>query len=176
VLDPILGASLATDLFDLDVPVLEKVLRAFLVFAFLVIALRLAGKREIGEINVLDLVVLLLVSNVLQNAMIGDDNSVTGGVIGAVTLFAANYLFVRFVFYNRTARRVLEGSPTILAEDGKPIPQALRRQAISEEELQSAALEHGFSGLEDTSLIVLEPNGHLAVMGPRGAERWREHR
>jgi uncharacterized membrane protein YcaP (DUF421 family) len=167
------AASLIADLFALSVSPLEKVLRAFLVFAFLVVALRLGGKRELGQINVLDLAVLLLVSNVLQNAMIGNDNSLTGGVIGAATLFAANYLFVRLTFRSTRARRLLEGRPRVLLERGRPLRDALRREAITDEELRAAALERGFDDLDEVELIVLQTNGHLAVMGREAAQRWR---
>jgi hypothetical protein len=102
-------ASTWRDMFSLPLPVGEKVLRSLLVFVFLVIALRLGGKREIGQITTLDLVVLLLVSNVLQNAMIGNDNSVIGGLIGAATLLGANFLLVRVTFNSSRARAVIEG-------------------------------------------------------------------
>jgi uncharacterized membrane protein YcaP (DUF421 family) len=172
VLD-VFAASLSHDLFVPDVSLLEKSVRAFLVFVFLVAALRLGGKRELGQINVLDLAVLLLVSNALQNAMIGPDNSLIGGIVGATTLFLANYLFVRLVFRSRTARHLLEGSPRVLVEHGRVLRAALRREAISEQELQSAALERGFGRLEDVDLMVLEPNGHLAIMKTEMAREWR---
>ncbi len=164
--------SLVSDLFDLNVSVLEKVLRALLVFGFLVIALRLGGKRELGQINVLDLAVLLLVSNVLQNAMIGNDNSLTGGAIGAATLFGANYLFVRLTFRSARVRRLLEGRPRVLLDHGQTRRDALKREAITQSELRSAAREHGFAELGDVELIVLETNGHLAVMGADVAAQW----
>jgi uncharacterized membrane protein YcaP (DUF421 family) len=161
------------DLFVPQIPLLEKVLRSLLVFVFLVAALRLGGKRELGQINVLDLAVLLLVSNALQNAMIGADNSLIGGVVGASTLFAANYVFVRVVTRSRRASRILEGAPTVLLEHGRLLPRALRSEAITEGELRSAAAERGFADLSAVDLIVLEPNGHLAIMGPDAAGAWR---
>jgi uncharacterized membrane protein YcaP (DUF421 family) len=169
----VLIASLADDLFVPQVSLLEKVLRAFLVFVFLVVALRLGGKRELGQINVLDLAVLLLVSNVLQNAMIGADDSLVGGVVGATTLLAANYVFARLVFRSRRASRILEGTPTVLLEHGRLHKRALRSEAITVEELHAAALERGFGELSDVDLIVLEPNGHLAIMGREAAGAWR---
>lgn len=170
----LLAASLLEDLFVPQVSLLEKVVRAFLVFAFLVAALRLGGKRELGQINVLDLAVLLLASNALQNAMIGADNSLIGGVVGAATLFLANYVFVRVVFRSRRASRILEGMPTVLLEHGHVLGRALRSEAITEDELHAAALERGFAELGDVDLIVLEPNGHLAIMGREAAGAWRE--
>jgi uncharacterized membrane protein YcaP (DUF421 family) len=167
-------SSLAHDLFVPQVSLLEKVVRAALVFVFLVAALRLGGKRELGQINVLDLAVLLLASNALQNAMIGPDNSLIGGVVGASTLFLANYGFVRLVFRSRRASRILEGTPTVLLEHGRVVKRALRSEAITADELRSAALERGFSRLADVDLIVLEPNGHMAIMGREAAGAWRE--
>jgi uncharacterized membrane protein YcaP (DUF421 family) len=169
-----LAASLFEDLFVPQVSLLEKMLRAFLVFAFLVVALRLGGKRELGQINVLDLAVLLLASNALQNAMIGADNSLVGGVVGATTLFVANYAFVRLVFASRRASRILEGTPTVLLEHGRVIGRALRSEAITEDELRAAALERGFRRLADVDLAVLQPNGHIAIMGAETAGAWRE--
>jgi uncharacterized membrane protein YcaP (DUF421 family) len=170
----LLAASLLEDLFVPQISLLEKVLRAFLVFAFLVAALRLGGKRELGQIKVLDLAVLLLASNALQNAMIGADNSLIGGVVGAATLFLANYVFVRVVFTSRRASRILEGTPAVLLEHGRVLARALRSEAITEDELHAAALERGFGRLADVDLIVLEPNGHLAIMGREAAGAWRE--
>jgi uncharacterized membrane protein YcaP (DUF421 family) len=167
-------ASLGDNLFHLHLGIEEKVLRSLLVFVFLVFALRIGGKRELAQLNVLDLAVLLLASNALQNAMIGDDNSVTGGVIGATALFAANYGFVRLTYRNRLARRVLEGEPLILLDDGELKQDAMEREAISETELLGAALDRGFDDLDDVGLIVLETNGHMAVLDKRHAERWHQ--
>jgi uncharacterized membrane protein YcaP (DUF421 family) len=170
------AASLLSDLFDLGVSPEEKVLRSLLVFAFLVVALRLGGKRELAQINVLDLAVLLLVSNALQNAMIGSDNSLLGGVLGASTLFAANYAFVRLTFRSARARRLLEGSPRVLLEDGRVLGPALRREAMTRGELSSIVREHGFETFDEVALVVLEANGHIAVMGSEAAHRWRDER
>jgi uncharacterized membrane protein YcaP (DUF421 family) len=169
-------ASTWSDLFVPEVSLGEKMLRSLLVFVFLVVALRLGGKRELGQLNILDLAVLLLVSNALQNAMIGADNSLVGGVVGAATLFALNYVFVRLTFRSARARRVLEGMPRVLLEHGQVDFDALRREAIPLEELGSAARERGFERLGDVELIVLEPNGHLAIMGGEAAGHWRERR
>jgi uncharacterized membrane protein YcaP (DUF421 family) len=159
------SAALLSDLFDLDLPVTEKVARSLLVFAFLVLALRLAGKREVGQLNVLDMVVLLLVSNALQNAMIGEDSSLIGGIIGASALFGANYFFVRLTYRSDRARTLLEGRPTTLFEDGHVVEQNLRREAIRTRELLSIVRERGFSGFGEVERIELEPNGHLVIAG-----------
>lgn len=147
--------------------------RPLVVFAFLVLALRLGGKRELAQASVLDLAVLLIVSEALQNAIIGSDTSVAGGLVAAGTLFAANYLFARLTYHSRRARRLLEGTPRVLVEDGRPLPDACRRETITEDELRSIVREAGFERLEDVALVVLEPNGHISVMGPHAAEHWR---
>src|SRR6266849_2451920 len=107
-----------TDMFILTLPLLEKILRPIFVYAFLVIGLRLAGKRELAQLNPFDLVVLLTLSNTVQNAIIGEDNSVTGGLIGATSLLAINYLVVRFLYGHERLDRLIEGDSTVLIENG----------------------------------------------------------
>jgi uncharacterized membrane protein YcaP (DUF421 family) len=166
-------ASLGGTLFHLRLGLDEKILRSLLVFIFLVIALRLGGKRELAQINVLDLAVLLLASNALQNALIGNDSTVTGGVIGAGTLFAANYAFVHLTYRSARARRILEGSPSILLRNGEPDRRVMRREAITETELADIALQHGFSDLQKVGLIVIETSGQFVCLGPEQAKRLR---
>jgi uncharacterized membrane protein YcaP (DUF421 family) len=165
--------ALGNDVFDPGIGLDEKVLRSLLVFVFLVVALRLAGKRELGQLNVLDLAVLFLVSNALQNGLIGNDLSVTGAVVGASTLFIANYVFVRLTFSSARARRILEGSPRVLLRNGKPDQDALRKEAITEAGLVDTALAKGFSDLSEVGLIMLQTNGQLVVLGKQQAKRLR---
>ena len=106
------------DIFVVGVPIVEKILRPALVYVFLVVALRVFGKRELAQLNPFDLVVLLSLSNTVQNAIIGNDNSLTGGLIGALALMAINYLVVRFLFRHRRLDEILEGEPTLLIEHG----------------------------------------------------------
>src|SRR5512143_585977 len=107
------------DMFVMNLPILEKILRPLTVYVFLVICLRLAGKRQLAQLNPFDLVVLLTLSNTVQNAIIGDDNSVSGGLIGAATLLLANYIVVRFLFSHERLDRLVEGNPDALMEKGK---------------------------------------------------------
>src|SRR6266567_3527132 len=106
------------NMFWLDLPVLEKILRPIVVYFFLVLLLRIFGKRELAQLNPFDLVVLLSLSNTVQNAIIGDDNSVAGGFIGAFSLVFINYVVVRFLFRHRRLDQVFEGKPTVLIEHG----------------------------------------------------------
>jgi uncharacterized membrane protein YcaP (DUF421 family) len=165
--------SLDHGIFDLHLGIDEKILRSLLVFMFLAVALRLGGKREMGQLNVLDLAVLLLASNALQNALIGDDSSITGGVIGASTLFIANYLFVRLTYSNARARRILEGTPRVLLRNGEADAAALRKEAITETELVDIVLQHGFSDPHDVGLIMIETNGSFVCLGPEQAKKLR---
>src|SRR2546425_4787736 len=126
-----MDAKLWSDMFHLGVPVAEKVLRPVVVYAFLVVGLRLAGKRELAQLNPFDLVVLLTLSNTVQNAIIGDDNSVTGGVIGASTLLIANYVVVRFLYGHERAEHFIEGAPDVLIADGEVIAANCQRELIT---------------------------------------------
>src|SRR5882724_5625744 len=106
------------DMFVLAVPILEKILRPICVYIFLIVGLRLSGKRELVQLNPFDLVVLLTLSNTVQNAIIGEDNTVTGGIIGATSLLIVNYLVVRFLYKHRKLDQLVEGRADVLIEDG----------------------------------------------------------
>ena len=149
--------------FHLQVSVGEKVLRTVLIYVFLLIALRFFGKRELGQANTLDLVVLLLVANAVQNGIIGNDVSVTGAVIGAVVLFALNAAFARGVFRFPWLASLLEGEPSVLIEDGKPNVKVLRRECISLPELRGIARRQGFPDLGSVETAILETNGVVTM-------------
>src|SRR5580704_9687167 len=123
--------------FAVGVPVLEKIFRPVLVYFFLVVALRVFGKRELAQLNPFDLVVLLSLSNTVQNAIIGNDNSLTGGLIGALSLLAMNYLVVRFLFRHRRLDQIFEGNPTTLIEDGKVLKHALAKELLTGADLST---------------------------------------
>jgi uncharacterized membrane protein YcaP (DUF421 family) len=150
-------------MFFLPLPAEEKVLRAVLVYAFLVIALRLVGKRELGQFNTLDLIVLLLVANAVQNGIIGAENSVTGAFIGAATLFVVNEAVNRVTYVFPGVSRLLEGNPTFLIEKGKPVRRALVISGISLSELRAIARRQGFPDLATVQTAVLETNGVVTM-------------
>jgi uncharacterized membrane protein YcaP (DUF421 family) len=162
-----MDAKLWGDMFHLGLPVLEKVLRPLFVYAFLVVGLRLAGKRELAQLNPFDLVVLLTLSNTVQNAIIGDDNSVTGGIIGATTLLAVNYLVVRFLYGHVRLERLVEGEPDVLIDGGQIRFDRLRKELVTLPELESAAHKQGFASLDEVERAVLEPGGTLAFFGKK---------
>ncbi len=159
----------------LDLPatvtVLEKVLRPALVYLFLVVCLRLFGKRELAQLNPFDLVVLLAVSNTVQNAIIGSDNSTAGGMLGALALFVVNYVVVRFVFKHRRLDQILEGKPAVLIEGGRVLPRALAKELLSKSELLTVAHRQGFTSLAEVESCVLEPGGTFFMQGNTPGER-----
>jgi uncharacterized membrane protein YcaP (DUF421 family) len=155
------------DMFVLGLPLLEKVVRPILVYAFLVVGLRLSGKRELVQLNPFDLVVLLTLSNTVQNAIIGDDNSVTGGIIGATSLLVVNYLVVRFLYDHRKIEQFIEGQADVLIDNGSLQDRALKHELISLPQLEAAARKQGFETLDEVQRCVLEPGGTLTFRGKR---------
>jgi uncharacterized membrane protein YcaP (DUF421 family) len=156
-------------MFVLGLPILEKILRPIIVYVFLIIGLRLSGKRELAQLNPFDLIVLLTLSNTVQNAIIGDDNSVTGGIIGATSLLGINYLVVRFLYDHRKLDQVVEGSPDILIENGKVHEHKLKKELITKAELAAAARKQGFDSLSEVQQCVLEPGGTLSFTARKPA-------
>jgi uncharacterized membrane protein YcaP (DUF421 family) len=152
-------------MFKLVVPLAEKMLRPIIVYFFLVIALRVFGKRELTNLNPFDFVVLLTLSNTVQNAIIGDDNTVSGGLIGALTLLATNYLVVRFIFKHRRLDQLIEGKPTTLIENGRMCKEGLAKELLTEAELLAVAHRQGFPDLDSVEKCVLEPGGTFFVQG-----------
>ena len=152
-------------MFHLPLPLLEKILRPILVYLFLVGFLRLFGKRELAQLNPFDLVVLLSLSNTVQNAMIGDDNSVSGGVIGAFSLLSVNWLLTRILFRAPKLNTIFELQPTVLIRHGIVDWEATKKEALTELELRSVLHKQGFDTYEEVEKCVLEPNGNFYMEG-----------
>src|SRR3954454_2274717 len=133
-----------SDIFGVGAPVVEKILRPAVVYVFLVLALRVFGKRELAQLNPFDLVVLLSLSNTVQNAIIGNDNSLSGGLIGALALLVINYCVVRFLFKHRRLDEILEGDPTTLIENGCIDEKALAKEMLTTSELLTVLHRQGF--------------------------------
>ena len=157
--------KLWSDMFYLGLPVLEKILRPVIVYVFLVIGLRLAGKRELAQLNPLDLVVLLMLANTVQNAIIGDDTSVTGGLVGATTLLVVNYAVVRLLYGRKEVEQLVEGAPDALIENGQVRIERLEQELITLSELEAAAHKQGFESLDQVESAVLEPGGTIVFVG-----------
>jgi uncharacterized membrane protein YcaP (DUF421 family) len=147
-----------------ELPVLEKVGRAAAVYVFLLVALRLTGKRQLGQMSSFDLVVLLIISNVLQNAMIGNDNSVLGGFIGAAAILLLNYAVARTVVSWKGVERLVEGAPTLLIHNGRIFEQHLRRELLTRDELMAALRRQGILAIEDVHVAWLEQTGAITAV------------
>jgi uncharacterized membrane protein YcaP (DUF421 family) len=152
-------------MFHMQLPILEKIIRPMIVYLCLIVFLRIFGKRELAQLNPFDLVVLLSLSNTVQNAMIGDDNSVSGGVIGALALLTINWLLTRLLFRSPKLSTVLEGTKTVLIRHGVVDWDALKREALTELELRSVLHKQGFDTYEEVEKCVLEPNGNFYMEG-----------
>ncbi len=163
------------DMVPLAMPVAEKILRPIIIYIFLVILLRIFGKRELAQLNPFDLVVLLSLSNTVQNAIIGEDNSVTGGLIGAATLLTVNYLVVRFLFKHRRLDQVLEGSPLVLIDKGQINEKALAKELLTRAEIMTILHRQGFARLDEVDRCILEPGGTFYVRAKEPALSQRQH-
>ncbi|KJS52590.1 DUF421 domain-containing protein [Streptomyces rubellomurinus] len=162
------------DLVIVQIPIVEKIVRTIAVYALIVILFRLAGKRGLAGLNTFDMVVVFLLSNVVQNAIIGNDNSLFGGAIGAVTLIAVNSAVTRWLARDPRAARILEGTATTVVRDGKLVPGALRELALRPSELEHAIRMQNGDNVSDVARARLEPDGQLLVTlkaGEQGATR-----
>lgn len=140
------------------------VLRTVAVYATVLLGVRLSGKREVGQMTPFDLVLLLLISNAVQNAMTGPDTSVSGGVVAAATLLILNYVIAELSGGNRRFRKFVQGQPSLLVHDGKPIEAHMAKEHVSTDELQRAMREHGIASMHDVALAVLEVDGSISFL------------
>ena len=147
-----------------EVPVVEKIVRAVVVYLFLLLAFRFTGKRQVGQLTPFDLVVLLIISNVVQNAVIGPDNSLGGGLLGAVVILLLNGMLVEVTFRSKRLRRLFEASPTILVHNGRLLQKNLARERISLDDLHAAMRRSGVIDLEHVHVAMLEENGGISVI------------
>lgn len=152
------------NMFVPELSIAEKIMRPVLVYMFLVVVVRLAGRRELAQLNSFDLVVLLMLANTVQNATIGNDNSMVGGLIGVSALLVANFLVVRFLYSHPKVDRLLEGSPTPLIRDGHVIRENLAKEDITEDELMEAVRKQGLGSAGDVAEAVLETGGAISVV------------
>lgn len=151
-------------MFEWNMQLIEVVVRTAVVYLFLLIGMRLAGERELGQLTPFDLVLLLTISNAVQNAMVGNRMSVSAGLIAAATLLLLNFA-VGFISYrSATARRLVEGTPTILVTGGQVVERGLRRERLTLDELQAAVREHGIESVDDVDLALMEIDGTISVI------------
>jgi uncharacterized membrane protein YcaP (DUF421 family) len=161
----VFSSTVFDNMFHLKLSLVEKIARPILVYFAVIVLLRIFGKRELAQLNPFDLVVLLSVSNTVQNAIIGDDNSLIGGLVGATSLFAINYLTVRLLFKHRNWHEVLGGSPTKLIENGKLNQAGMAKELLTEAELTVVAHRQGFDDLNEVETCTLDPGGTFLMKG-----------
>ena len=163
-------------MFHLETSGFEIAARTLIVYLALLLALRLAGKREIGQITTFDLVVILLVANAVQNAMVGPDTSLTGGLISAAVLIASNQTIALVRERVPWLRRAVEGSPSLLIDNGEFVMAHLRREGLDPDEVMMAIREHGIDSLADVKMAVLEVDGSISIVPKDSATiRTRRH-
>ncbi len=149
---------------DLGSTPIEVAVRTAIVYLFLVVILRIAGRREVGQMSILDLVVILIIANGVQNAMVGENTTLAGGLISATTLVILDRLLNTVTRRNATLGRILEGEPVLLISGGRILPSALGRASIDRAELDAALRAHGVATVHDVSLAVLETDGSISVI------------
>lgn len=154
---------ISTDLWHVQIPLAEKVIRTVLVYGGLAVLLRLGGKRDLAQLNSFDLVVMLLLSNVVQNAVIGNDNSLAGGLLGAAVLVAINGVTVRVMNRHPRLIRAFEGSETVVVENGRPLVSVIRRLGLRLADVAAALRRQGASDVSEVRRAVLAPGGALVV-------------
>jgi uncharacterized membrane protein YcaP (DUF421 family) len=158
------------DMFAEQIPLAEKILRTILVYAVLAVVFRLTGKRDLANLNTFDFIVIFLLSNVVQNAVIGNDNSLIGGIIGAVTLVVINAALNRFIALSPVAGRIFEGHATTVISDGHLIERALRRLGLRRSEIDHAVRLQNGDDIRQVEKGSLEPGGQL-ILTPKAAEQ-----
>lgn len=139
-------------------------LKSIAIYLFIILAIRLFGKKELAQLSVFDLVFILLISNSVQNAMVGPDNTLVGGLAAATGLFVINYLLKLLLKYFPTVDKVLEGEPLLLIYEGKVQQQNLEECMLTMDELEAAVREHGAKNVSEVSLAMLEKDGSISVI------------
>ncbi len=152
------------NIFIPDISLVEKLVRSVGVYLFLLVAFRVAGKRQLGQMTAFDLVVLLIISNVVQNAVIGPDNSLGGGLFGATVIFVLNAGVAWLTFRFKRVERLIEHTPTVLVKGGHIIRENLRRERLSPPEFRAALRREGVVSLRKVRYVILEEDGHLSVV------------
>lgn len=151
-------------MFRLGTPAVEIVVRSVVVYLATLVGLRLMGKRELGQMTVFDLVVILLIANAVQNAMVGPDTSLIGGVLSAFVILAANRIVAGVRLRNKRLEALLEGTPTVLIENGQFITRHLDKEGLDRSEVEMAIREHGIASLNEVQLAVLETDGSISIV------------
>lgn len=169
-------SAMAADILKPSNNLLEVVLRCLVVYLFLIVGLRLAGKRQMGQMTITDLVLILVISNAVQNAMIGPDNSLTGGLVAATSLLVLNAIATRLQRRSSNLRRLIMGSPSLLVHDGAFVTAHMEAENISSQQVMAALREHGIDELDHVKSAVLEIDGSISVIASDQPLTHKPHR
>ncbi len=154
----------------------DLVIRPVAVYLFIVLALRLFGKKELAQLSVIDLVFILLISNAVQNAMVGSNSSLVGGLIAAGILFLTNYVLKKLIYYFKPIDKLLQGEPTLLIYEGEIQEKQLKKVGFTIDELSAAVREHGVKSIEEVNLAMLEVDGNISVLSGNYRNHTKKHR
>ena len=157
-------------MWNISVPWWEIVLRGIIVYVFLILLLRITGKRQVGQLAPFDLVLLLVLSNSVQNSMNAGDNSLIGGLISATTLVGLNYLVGMATYRSKKLEAMIEGRPQVIVHNGKLFEDVMSRSQLTHHELNAAIRRAGCSSIDKVQLAVLENNGAISVVALQGAK------
>ncbi len=157
-------------------PLVDVVVRTFVIYVFILFAIRLFGKREVAQLSITDLVLILLISNSVQNAMVGPDETLLGGIAAATTLFAANFVIGKLFYKSKTLTGLIEGHPIILIYEGKILEENLKRVEITREELEAVVREHGVEKINEVNIAILEIDGNISVLSNDFKHKTKHHR
>jgi len=156
---------------DQVIPYLIIAGKSVAVYLFIIFAIRFFGKKELAQLSVIDLVFILLISNSVQNAMVGTDSSLQGGMVAALGLFIANYILKFFMGKSKKLSMILQGEKIILVHDGKVLASGMKQSTLSMDELERAVREHGVSGIDKVDLAVLEVDGNISILSDNFSRR-----
>ena len=158
------GTQVMSDMFALAMPWWEFMLRVVVVYAVVLGMVRLSGKRALGQITPFDVLLIVLLGNAVQNALLGQDTSLAGGLLLAATLITLNYTVGWVTTRSRRMERLIEGEPVLVARDGKLLDSVLRRELITQADFDAAMRQQGCGGIEEVALALLEINGHITIV------------
>jgi uncharacterized membrane protein YcaP (DUF421 family) len=156
--------------------VLMIILRPAIIYLVIIFGIRIFGKKELSQLSVIDLVFILLISNAVQNAMVGENLTLWGGIVAALTLFVVNYAFKNIFLKSKKISELIQGSPLMLVYHGKVLQKHLKESRLSHDELEAAIREHGVENIEDVDLAVLEVDGNISVLSDQFRKVTTRHR
>jgi len=157
-------------------PLVLIALRSIVVYLFVILAIRLFGKKELAQLSVIDLVFILLLSNSLQSAMVGEDITLIGGLVAATSLFIVNWLLKNLIYKSKIISKTIQGSPIMLVYQGKVIQKHLEKAQISHEELEASIREHGIKDISTVDLAILEVDGNISVLSGNFTKKTKKRR